>query len=88
MGKDYGAGDMRRKESKSGICSSDRKLVQSYLDNRIKISSGTKMIRELLGQNSSKLTVYICCFLAKKIKCFTRDNGEIAKKISADKENK
>lgn len=81
--------DVRKKElPKSYITPADKKIVQTCLENRAKISQGIKLLKELIHDNSSKLSIALCCFLARKIRAYNRDNTEILKKITADKENK
>lgn len=52
------------------------------------MSRGLNLLKGLIQDNSSKLTVSICGFLAKKILTLSRENGNNLKKIIFDKENK
>lgn len=54
--------------SKSPLSDSENKMLKSLLEKRSRIKKGVVMVQELLKRNNSKLTVYICCFLMKKVK--------------------
>ena len=64
--------DMRKKEPKSMISNADKKLIQGCIENRSKITQGLKLLKSILSENSTKLTINICCFLAKRIRAFNR----------------
>jgi len=64
---------MRKKEPpKSYISPADKKIVQTCLENRAKISQGIRLLKELIHDNSSKLSISLCCFLARKIRIYNR----------------
>lgn len=67
--------DFRKKDSNQSsqdIPQIYRKLISTCIENRSKIHSGVKIINDLLNMSNSKLTVYICCFISKKIKHLNR----------------
>ena len=67
--------DMRKKESKpktAGLAPSEKKIIQNCLEQRGKITEGVNLLKSLLHDNSSKLSVSMCSFLAKKILTLSR----------------
>lgn len=64
---------MRKKEQKvNTLTSSDKRNIQNCLELRTKISQGINLLKLYLHDNSSKLAVSLCSFLAKKILSLTR----------------
>ena len=69
------------------MAEADKKILQTCLSVRTKIQKGLNLVKALLNENSSKLTVSICCFLAKRVLNLTRENSNNLKKVNTDKEN-
>ena len=81
--------EMRKKEPKtSSISNFDKRTIQSCLEVRSKISQGVNLLKIFLHDNSSKLSVSMCSYLAKKILNLCKENGDNTKKFIFDKENK
>jgi hypothetical protein len=57
------------------VSASERKAIQICLDLRARVTKGLSMLKELLHENSSKLTVSICSFLAKRVLMLSRENS-------------
>ncbi len=47
---------------------SDNKILKPIVERRNSIRKGVLMVQDLLKRTNSKLTVYICCFMMKKVK--------------------
>jgi hypothetical protein len=47
---------------------SDNKTLKPIIEKRNLIRKGVIMVQDLLKRTNSKLTVYICCFMMKKVK--------------------
>jgi hypothetical protein len=73
--------DMRKKEPKNVLSVSDKKLLQICFENRNRIYQGLRLLKSIIHENSSKLVIYICSYLAKKIQHFNCENGETLKKF-------
>jgi hypothetical protein len=63
---------MRKKEPKSILAPSEKKMVQTCLDNRARIHQGLKLLKHIIHDNSSKIAIMICACLAKKIKSINK----------------
>lgn len=50
------------------ISSSESKVIRPLLDKRSLVRKGISLVQDLLKRNNSKLTVYICCFVMRKVK--------------------
>lgn len=46
---------------------------------------GILMVQDLLKRNNSKLTVYLCCFIMRRVKAKTLDLDREVKSLLADK---
>ncbi len=65
---------------------SDKKILSTCLDNRAKISQGIRLLKSIINEVSSKSAVGIGCYLSKKVRSYTKQNGENLKKLgSVDK---
>lgn len=49
---------------------------------------GLTLLKNVLSDNSSRLTVTVCSLVAKKVRSLARDSGEALKKLTGDKENR
>ncbi len=47
---------------------SDTRIIKPIIQKRNTIRKGVIMVQDLLKRNNSKLTVYMCCFMMKKVK--------------------
>ena len=69
----------------SNIKNSEINAMKPLIEARNRIKRGCTIIFELLTANNSKLTVNICCFVAKKTKELGTSLDREIKKIQADK---
>jgi hypothetical protein len=51
---------------------SDKKIVNTCLDNRAKISQGIRLLKNILNETSSKFTIGLGCYLSKKVRSYTK----------------
>lgn len=63
----------------------DTKAMKSILDRRGSMRRGIVMVQDLLKRNNSKLTVYLCCFIMRKVKGKAVELDKEVKAFLADK---
>jgi hypothetical protein len=69
------------------VPSADCTLIKPVMERRAGVRRGVTMVQEYLKRSSSKLTVYICCFLMRKVKSKIQELDKEIKATLIDKEN-
>jgi hypothetical protein len=64
--------DMRKKDQKSFLNASEKRIIQICLDNRGKIFQGLKLLKSIIHESCSKSAIIISSFLARKIRLLNR----------------
>lgn len=50
------------------ISASDSKIIKPVIEKRAAVRKGVAMVQDFLKRSNSKLTVYICSFIMRKVK--------------------